>query len=371
MSKTTFAFLALAIGLTFGHTRVFSQQENQGNGFVRNILKNQDTNGDGKVSKSEAKNQLKSKFDRIDRNSDGFLGNDELRQLARQLASQNRQRNNKNNFAVPEDVQLVEDISYREGSSEKWKLDLFLPKTQADNPRAAIVFIHGGGWRSGDKGGGQWRSLPIDYAQKGYVCISVNYRLTGEAPFPACIEDCKNAVRWLRAHAQKYNVNPKRIGAYGNSAGAHLVAMLGLTNESAKLEGDGTHLDYSSSVNAVVCSATPTNLFNWDGESEFNPRMGSRLFGFDDSSKAAELAKKYSPRTYVKSSIPFLVVHGTADKTVPIYQGDSFVEALKQAGADVKYIRVDGAGHGVFGQASSDTYPAMKSFFEKHLALDE
>ena len=148
-------------------------------------------------------------------------------------------------MVVPAGVQLLTDIGYREGS-EKWRLDLAMPKENGGGPRPAHVIVHGGGWRSGDKGGGQWRSLPLEYAAKGHVCISVNYRLTDEAPFPACVEDVKCAVRWLRANAEKYNLDPQRVGAYGNSAGAHLVAMLGLVGPEAKLEEDGPYQDQSS-----------------------------------------------------------------------------------------------------------------------------
>ena len=338
-----------------------------GRAFAENILKRQDANDDGVIQRDEAKNQLSKNFGRVDKNSDGTLSLAELTTLGKQLGRQTGVRQSANRFAVPAGVMLETDVVYRAGESEKWKLDIARPEAESDSPRPAIVFVHGGGWRSGDKGGGQWRSLPLSYAEKGYVCISVNYRLVGEAAFPACIEDCKNAVRWLRANAKKFNVDSERIGAYGNSAGAHLVAMLGLAGQDAGLEGDGPYQGFSSSVSAVVCSATPTNLANWDGESGFNERTGARLFKEEDSAKAVELAEKFSPITYVKATVPFLVVHGTADSTVPIYQGDSFAKALKEAGADVEYIRVDGAGHGVFGSAGEQTGPAMEKFFERTL----
>lgn len=141
---------------------------------------------------------------------------------------------------VPPGVRLIANLSYRDGNPA-WRLDLAVPEPPAKAPRPAIVFVHGGGWRSGDKRRGYFLQGALDYARKGYVCITVNYRLTGEAPFPACIEDVKCAVRWLRAHAGQYDVDPNRIGAYGNSAGAHLVALLGLAGPKAKLEGDGPY----------------------------------------------------------------------------------------------------------------------------------
>ena len=357
--------LVIVPAVLFAMCQSVSAQRVTGDGLLERF----DSNGDGRVEKSEAKNQLKAKFDRIDTNNDGSLDKSELEQLAKRLRGGNGPRNPRNLLIVPDDVKLIEDIAYREGESKKWKLDLFVPAKEnpSSSKRPAIVFIHGGGWRSGDKGGGQWRSQPIAYAQKGYVCISVNYRLTDETALPGCIEDCKNAVRWLRANAEKYNVDPDRIGAYGNSAGAHLVSVLGLADEKVGLEGDGPYQDYSSSIQAVVCSAPPTDLVNWDGKSDFDPRRGKRLLGTSDLEEGLALAKKCSPVTYAKKGVPFLVVHGTADRTVPIYQGDSFVEALKKTGADVTYIRVDGAGHGVFGQASKKTGPAMESFFKRTL----
>ncbi len=105
--------------------------------------------------------------------------------------------------------------------------------------------------------------MPISYAEKGYVCISVNYRLIKEAPLPACVSDCKNAVRWLRANAEQYHVDPDRIGAFGISAGGHLVSMLGLAGTEADLEGDGTYQEFSSAVNAVCCVVTVHGIFNW------------------------------------------------------------------------------------------------------------
>lgn len=338
---------------------------------VEGLKKNFDANRDGVIVRSEAKNQLLKNFDRIDANRNGRLEDDELEELASRLRRSSRQSGRRPGVSVPDGVTLEQDVAYREGDSDQWKVDVAYPtgNVAADTPRrAAIVFIHGGGWRSGDKGGGQWRSLPLQYASRGYVCLSVNYRLLAEAPFPACIEDCRNAVRWLRAHADKYHIDADRIGAYGNSAGAHLVSMLGLAGDDADLDGDGPWQEFSGSVNAVVCSAPPTDFLNWDGKSEPDPRRLQRLFATDDIERATALARRCAPITYARAGVPFLVIHGTADRTVPVYQGDSFVAALKKAGADVTYLRVEGAGHGVFGQATKRTAPAMQKFFERTLA---
>jgi len=269
---------------------------------------------------------------------------------------------------VPPGVKLLGDLAYREGNPA-WKLDLVLPETPAPapRPRPALVFVHGGGWRSGDKRQGYFLQGALDYAQKGYVCISVNYRLTDEAPFPACIEDVKCAVRWLRANARQYQVDPNRIGAYGNSAGAHLVAMLGLAGPAAKLEGDGPYQDQSSGVQAVCCCATPTDFLNWGGPGQPFRGEGTLLPGPAETVEARK--KQASPISYVRRDAPpFLVIHGNADGTVPFSQGQSFAEALKKSGArDVTFLEVEGAGHGVFMQQQDIAHPALEKFFARTL----
>jgi acetyl esterase/lipase len=157
------------------------------------------------------------------------------------------------------------------------------------------------------------------------VAVSLNYRLTDEAPFPACVEDVKCAVRWLRANAAKYNVDPQRIGAYGNSAGAHLVAILG---PEAGLEGDGPYQDQSSQVQAVCCSATPTDFTDWGGKTF----RGDDTFLAGPAESKGERRKKASPITYVWADAPpFLVIHGTADNTVPLSQAEKLVRAMPTA----------------------------------------
>ena len=249
---------------------------------------------------------------------------------------------------APKDVLIEPDIPYRKGKSEAWKLDLVMPKAKSKEPRAAIVFVHGGGWRSGDKRAGYFMRGAIEYAQKGYVCITVNYRLIAEAPMPASIEDVKCAVRWLRAHAKDYQIDPRRIGGYGNSAGAHLVSMLGVS--AGKLEGDGPFQDFSSRLHAVAASATPT-------------RPSGRSLA--ESDKAA-----LAPITYVsKDAPPFLLFHEASDRVVEIGHSDDFVRALKSAGTtDVTYRRMtDGSGHAVYQRNRKDFQAQLAGFFDRTL----
>jgi len=361
--------VGLGIGAEFAQG-----QQRRPVGEMLDRIKANDKNGDGKITKEEAGDQLKRFFDRIDANADGVIDESELNTFGERFRGEpgpgTRPSPGKQKqfvpVQVPEGVDLLTDLAYREGN-EKWRLDLAMPKGPRGEPRPALVIVHGGGWRSGDKGGGQWRSLPLQYATKGYVCISVNYRLTDEAPFPACVEDVKCAVRWLRANAEKYNVDPERIGAYGNSAGAHLVAMLGLVGPDAKLEGDGPYQDQSSLVQAVCCSATPTDFSNW-GELGRSFR-GESTFLAGPAETLAQRKKQASPISYVSADAPpFLIMHGMADGTVPFSQGESFAKALEAAGAkDVTFMKFEGAGHGVFGQHSDKTHPAMEQFFARVL----
>src|SRR5262249_32121002 len=127
---------------------------------------------------------------------------------------------------TPDDIIIYHNIAYREGTIRQWKLDLAMKKHLRGKPRPGIVVIHGGGWLEGDKSSFASREhgVPgniVDFAALGFVAVTINYRLSGEAPFPAALEDCKNAVRWMRAHAREYNIDPDHIGAYGNSAGGH------------------------------------------------------------------------------------------------------------------------------------------------------
>jgi acetyl esterase/lipase len=271
--------------------------------------------------------------------------------------------------AVPDGVRLTQDIPYRGGDSLAWRLDLAMPSTPARARRPGIVFVHGGGWHGGDKSGEAFLGNCLAYAAKGYVCISVNYRLSGEAPFPAAVEDIKCAVRWLRAHGAQYGLDADRIGAMGVSAGGHLVSMLGLVPREAGLEGDGPYRDRSSRVQAVVDVCGPSDFgAALEGEQRTNdPDVWRRFLGGSDA-ELRERQQAASPVTYVaRDAPPFLIVHGTADPIVPVAQADALFEALEGVGADVTYLRIDGAGHGVWHEAAGRTEPAMDSFFARVL----
>ena len=346
-------------------------QQSQG---MQWALKQMDEDDDGAISRSEAKGRMLANFDRVDQDSSGLIEKDELSQLFKRLREARGQggavgsNSVPASTSVPDSVEFRENVAYREGN-EKWKLDLMLPKNREDETCPVIVFIHGGGWRNGDKASGVFRDYPLEYASRGYVCASINYRLVDEGTILDCIADCKCAVRWLRAHAEEFSIDVNNFGAYGNSAGAHLVAMLGLSSAQNELEGDGPNRDYSSAVQAVCCAATPTNFRLWGEEVRSGGGRAAALFGEEDTERAMELA---SPVTHVtRSSPPFLMVHGTADTTVPVQQSDDLHALFQEKKSqDVTYLRIDGAEHGVFRQHASETVPAMQKFFDRVLRRD-
>ena len=326
-----------------------------------------DKNSDGVLTIDETSGLMRRFFNRNDRDGDGKLTKEELGKLDTRLEQnpRNGEQRRRPEAALVEGVTVRKNQVYRSGH-DRWKLDVYLPKEKAPKGgRPGLVFVHGGGWKNGSKESGFWASLPARYAAKGYVCISVNYRLTGDGGgFPACVHDVKNAVRWFRANSKELGLDPKRIGAYGNSAGAHLVSMLGLVKKEAGLEGNGTHLDQSSLVQAVCASATPSNFLKW--KNQLFPNRG--VLAGDQENHHARAAKA-SPVTYAaEDAPPFLLVHAENDRTVPFEQGEILANRLKASGAkNVMLMRFKDGGHGVFRAKETKTYIAMEEFFAKVL----
>ncbi|GAB3241370.1 alpha/beta hydrolase fold domain-containing protein [Hymenobacter seoulensis] len=244
-------------------------------------------------------------------------------------------------------ITIAKDVRYRAGASPAWTLDMAMPAQKSKQRRPALVIVHGGGWSMGSKSDPVYQKMMVDYALKGYVTLNVNYRLTGEAPFPACIEDVKTAVRWLRAHADTYHVDPERVGAYGHSAGAHLALMLAMTPKSAGLEGDGGWNDYSSGLQVVVGGSPPTELGR-------DLPMANPVWW---------------PIGYVAASQPpMLLIQGSEDPVVRPERTEAFVQRMKQAGAPIEYLKIEGVGHGVaYADKLEVTDPAIENFLAKHL----
>jgi acetyl esterase/lipase len=267
-------------------------------------------------------------------------------------------------FRLPEGVELKRDLVYGKGGSRDLKLDLFLPK-EGTGLRPAIVFVHGGGWQGGSRGAFQRQAAYL--AGKGYVGACIEYRLSGEAGFPAAIEDCKCAVRWLRANAQAYRIDPDRVAAAGGSAGGHLVALLGVTDKVKELEGNGGNANFSTRVQLVI----PFNgVFDLEKGAQSVPAAGpvAKFLGGTFAEKP-EVYQKASPITYVrKDAPPFLFLHGTADKTVSIEQSRAMQKRLHEAGVEAELYEAEGAGHGFFNQPPhyDPTLKRLEAFLEAH-----
>jgi acetyl esterase/lipase len=252
---------------------------------------------------------------------------------------------------APDEITMVHDIAYREGKSRQWKLDLAMKKDTQGNPRPGIVVIHGGGWVEGDKSSFSGREDVVPgnikhFAALGFVAVSINYRLSGEAPFPAALEDCKNAVRWLRAHAKDYNLAADHIGAYGNSAGGHLALLLGMVGKDAGLEGDGPFQDQSSLVQAVASDSGPVELVEQYRNGVLRQVCARFMGGAPDGDRAA-LYRRASPADQITSGTPpLLLIYGVLDSQVPVETADRFVLALGHAGLkDVSYHRLANVDH--------------------------
>ncbi len=276
-------------------------------------------------------------------------------------------------IVIPDDVEFVQDVEYGKVGSVSLKLDIIRPKTAPSSPMPAVVQIHGAGWAGGTKAFPQAVALCVELAHKGFFCTSIDYRLSGVAPFPAQIEDCKCAIRWLRAHAKQYSVDPDRIGAWGGSAGGHLVALLGTSGGAKELEGNGGWQNESSRVQAVVDLFGPSDILKFWETAKKTRNQGAlgptKQFLGGPADEKRDLAIQASPTTYVdKSDPPFLIIHGDADRLVPPEQSEILHKALKQAGVDVTLHIIKGEKHGFTPAAMREAGKLIVGFFGKHLA---
>ncbi|MCX5784637.1 MAG: alpha/beta hydrolase [Elusimicrobia bacterium] len=232
---------------------------------------------------------------------------------------------------------------------------------KAEHPLPLIIWIHGGAWKGGDKN----TPLGIRFISRGYALASINYRLSGEAKFPAQINDCRAAVRYLRAHAREWGIHPDYIAVWGGSAGGHLVSLLGTTADIKNFDGkDSGPASVSPRVQAVV---------DWYGPSDaqmpgmFNSSVFKDLIG-GSPEEYKEKALLASPILYVSSnSAPFLIMHGEQDHTVSIQHSVRLYEALKKAGVEATYKPIPGAGHGGKEFTKTENLKVIMDFFDRHL----
>ncbi len=273
-----------------------------------------------------------------------------------------------------DDIVVLHNLRYREGSVKEWVLDLAMQKDYRGKPRPAIIVIHGGGWLEGDKssfstGDNRPPGNIIDFAKLGMVAVSINYRLSNQAPFPAALHDCKCAVRWLRANAARYQIDPRMIGAWGNSAGGHLALMLGMVDKTADLEGDGPYQEYCSTVQAVVSDSGPIDLRYQYDHNQIRSAISQFLGGAPSGSRVAKYALA-SPANHISPQTPpLLLIYGGADSQVGVETADRFVVALHNAGLkDVSYVRLGKAAHCPHSLIRVDwLVPAVNQFFSRTL----
>jgi acetyl esterase/lipase len=281
---------------------------------------------------------------------------------------------NKEHSSGTEEGEVFHDIAYASVSAAQ-KMDIYLP--DGKGPFPVVVLIHGGAFKMGDKGMEARNAEAL--VAKGYAAASINYRLSGEAKFPAQIEDCKAAVRFLRANAAKYRLNTEKIGSWGASAGGNLSAMLGTSSGVAELEGSNLgNAGVSSKVIASVDWFGPMNFLTMDEEakslnfsintnSETSPE--SQLIG-KAIQAAPELVQKANPATYItKDDAAFFIQVGSLDRNIPYLQSQKFFESLKAVlGPDkVSFELLEGAGHGGPQFSSPENLEKVIAFFDRHL----
>lgn len=272
-----------------------------------------------------------------------------------------------------DEIVIEEGVVYSKVGTEELKLDLAHPK--GEGPFPAIVFIHGGGWMGGTRA--DFRLLMEEAARRGYVSTTISYRLmkfdaqkretaTAEPIFPTQIHDCKAAIRWLRANADRYHVDKDRIGVSGGSAGGHLSLLVGLTDSKDQLEGTGGHADQSSRVQAVVNIFGPTEMVSAYEQSSV--AWIFRLFMGGTPEESPETYQTASPVKYVtQDDPPVLTIHGDQDKLVPVEQAILLDQKMKAAGASHELLVLKGQGHGFGGEARDQSFKALWNFFAKHL----
>ena len=265
---------------------------------------------------------------------------------------------------VPDNVLFESGIEYTNPDGQHLQLNLARPKT-GDGPFPAVLCIHGGGFRAGKRD--SYDNLIIRLAEQGYVAATITYRLAPKYPFPAAIHDTKAAVRWLRANAEKYHIDPNRIGVTGGSAGGHLAQFLALTGDIKALEGDGGNPTQSTKVTCVVNVYGPSDFTKSYGKSVDAAQVLPLFLGGDlTTAKAQHL--RASPLYWVTpDASPTLCIHGTEDKYVAHEQAVWLIEKLQAAGVEAELVTLPGAGHGFKGDDAKKADAAMFAFFEKHL----
>jgi acetyl esterase/lipase len=270
--------------------------------------------------------------------------------------------------AQPAGLKVERDVVYGQPDGQEIKLDWCRPDDDRRLP--AVIFVHGGGWARGDKD--FYRNPALLLARRGYVCFTINYRLVkdGKNCWPAQLDDAQRAVRWVRAHAEACNLDPAQVGALGFSAGGHLVDLLGTM--ATRDNSDAELAKYSSRVTCVVSLAGPADFMADPQPTAEGARTAEGVKGFlggKSREEAPDLYRQASPVSHVDDkSVPFLLVNGADDPTVPPDQSRRMDAALRKAGRDSTLVIVDGEGHGLRDkQHQAHFQRAAAAFFDHWL----
>lgn len=270
-------------------------------------------------------------------------------------------------------------------------VDLVGPYPLPDKPLPTVLRITGGGWAEENRAGATVNRHGIRFlAAAGFLAGAISVRLSWQAHFPAQIHDVKAAIRWLRAHADDYPIDPDRIGIMGDSAGGHLAALAALTGDNADLEGDSGSPGHSSQVQAAVVISGGYDFLDFDGIDSSRPapavparlardldRVGTltQLFG-GPLTERQDLMRFASPIRYVHCEAPpFLIIHGTRDETVPFKQGERLHRALQEVSATTTLIPIEGGYHNLRddpdlpyrGEVWDNVAAQTVEFFDRHL----
>jgi acetyl esterase/lipase len=263
-----------------------------------------------------------------------------------------------------DEITFEAGIEFAKPGGESLQLNLARPKSPSGK-LPAILCIHGGGFRAGKREG--WDARCKLLAERGYVAATVTYRLAPKHQFPAAVEDVKAGVRWLRANAEKYSIDPDRIGVIGDSAGGHLAQFLGVTGGIAQFEGDGGNAAFSSRVSCVVNYYGPSDLTKSYGKSVDAAEVLPLWLG-GDATKERRRHILASPLYWVTpTAAPTLLLQGTEDKYVNHEQAVWMHEKLKAAEVEVEFMSLEGAGHGFKGADAEKAWKAAVDFFDRHL----
>lgn len=264
--------------------------------------------------------------------------------------------------SVPDDIEEIKNIEYKNVDSLSLQLDLYKLKN-LQTPAPAMIFIHGGGWRKGLRS--DYLPYLIDYAKKGYVTVTVSYRLLKTATFPAAVQDVNCAVRWIQGHASDYGIDPEKLVLIGGSAGGHLAMMAGYAGDESLFKLDCPDSIYPS-IKAVINFYGPFDLTTpySIGRPEAINFIGKT---YDENPEPYRLA---SPKTFITpDDPPTLSFHGTLDSLVPISQADSLDSWLSRAGVAHDYHRLKGWPHTMDVSVKVNEYCQfyIDAFLEKHL----